>query len=211
MHYEDSFLGYLWSVLRPLSLFAVLYLVFGKAADLGRGVSDYPVYLLCAIVMWTFFTETTSGGVTSLVGNAALLRRMRFPRLVIPASVMAKGGLNLMLNFVAVAIAVALAQVEPRWTWLELPLLMLALGLLASGFAMILSALYVRLRDTQQLWSVAQQLLFFGSPIIYVASRYPESVQDVFNLARSRRSSPRCATRCSTRPRPRPRRPRAAR
>jgi ABC-type polysaccharide/polyol phosphate transport system ATPase subunit/ABC-type polysaccharide/polyol phosphate export permease len=182
-HYEDSVLGYLWSILRPLSLFAVLYLVFGKAADLGRGVSDYPVYLLCAIVMWTFFTETTSGGVMSLVANSALLRRMRFPRLVIPASVMAKGALNLLLNFVAVAIAVALAQVEPRWTWLELPLLMLALGLLASGFAMILSALYVRLRDTQQLWTVAQQLLFFGSPIIYVASRYPESVQDIFNLS----------------------------
>ena len=75
-------------------------------------MSDYPVYLLCAIVMWTFFTETTGGGVTSLVGNAALLRRMRFPRLVIPAAVMVKGGLNLVLNFVAVAIAVALA----RWS-----------------------------------------------------------------------------------------------
>jgi ABC-2 type transport system permease protein len=108
---------------------------------------------------------------------------MRFPRLVIPASVMVKGALNLGLNFVAVAIAVVIAQVEPRWTWLELPLLMLALGLLASGCAMILSALYVRLRDTQQLWNVAQQLLFFGSPIIYVASRYPESVQDIFNLS----------------------------
>ena len=183
MHYEDSVLGYLWSILRPLTLFAVLYLVFGKAAGLGKGVSDYPVYLLCAIVLWTFFTETTSGGVQSLVANAALLRRMRFPRLVIPASVMGKGGLNLVLNFVAVAIAVVIAQVEPRWTWLELPLLILALGLLASGFAMFLSALYVRLRDTQQIWNVVQQLLFFGSPIIYVASRYPESVQDVFNLS----------------------------
>ncbi len=98
MHYEDSVLGYLWSILRPLTLFAVLYLVFADAADLGRGVNDYPVYLLCAIVMWTFFTETTGGGVTSLVGNAALLRRMRFPRLVIPAAVVVKGGLNLVLE-----------------------------------------------------------------------------------------------------------------
>jgi ABC-2 type transport system permease protein len=183
LHYEDSALGYLWSILRPLSLFAVLYFVFANAAGLGRGVHDYPVYLLCAIVMWTFFTETTGGGVVSLVANAALLRRMRFPRLVIPAAVLAKGALNLVLNFVAVAIAVVIAQVEPRWTWLELPLLMLALGLFASGFAMVLSALYVRVRDTQQVWTVVAQLLFFGSPIIYVASRYPESVQGVFNLS----------------------------
>jgi ABC-type polysaccharide/polyol phosphate transport system ATPase subunit/ABC-type polysaccharide/polyol phosphate export permease len=182
MHYQDSVLGYFWSILRPLSLWAVLYLVFAHAAGLGDGVAHYPVYLLCALVLWTFFTETTSGGVPSLLTNAALLRRMRFPRLAIPAAIVAKGAMNLALNLVIVALALAIAGIEPRLSWLELPLIVLALGLFSSGFAMALSALYVRLRDTQQLWGVAQQLLFFTAPIVYVASRYPESVEGVFNV-----------------------------
>lgn len=183
VHYQDSVLGYLWSVMRPLGLFAVLYLVFSKAAGLGAGVQDYAVYLLTAIVLWTFFAETTSSGLVSLQTAQPMMRKMRMPRLAIPASVILKALFNLLMNFVAVGVVVTLAGVEPRLSWLQLPLLVIILALLAAGLAMLLSTLFVRYRDVGQAWQVIQQLIFFSSPILFVSARYPDSVQQVLDLS----------------------------
>ncbi len=183
VHYQDSALGYLWSVMRPLGLFAVLYLVFSKAAGLAAGVENYAVYLLTAIVLWTFFAETTSTGLLSLQTAQPMMRKMRMPRLAIPASVILKALFNLGANLVAVAVVIAIAGVEPMWSWLELPLLVAILAVLCAGLAMLLSTLFVRFRDVGQAWQVVQQLIFFSSPILFVAARYPESVQEVLDLS----------------------------
>jgi ABC-type polysaccharide/polyol phosphate transport system ATPase subunit/ABC-type polysaccharide/polyol phosphate export permease len=180
LQYEGSALGYLWSVMRPLLMFAVLYAIFASRAEFGEGVKHYPVYLLFAVVLWTFFAETASTGVTCLVRGEALLRRLRFPRLCIPLAVVAKALLNLGLNGIAVVALVMIVGVEPRLSWLELPLLVLLLAVFAAGVAMLLSALQVRFKDTLQVWSVLQQLLFFGSPIFYVVTEYPEAVRSAF-------------------------------
>jgi len=183
LHYEGSVLGFLWSVMRPLMLFAVLYFVFTKVGRFGSSVKDYPVYLLSSIVLWTFFSEAASGSVASLVRHEGVLRRMRFPRLVIPLSVALKSLFNLALNSLAVAIVIVIAGVQPRLSWLELPLLVSVLVVLATGVGMLLSALYIRYRDTAQLWSVVQQVLFFGSPILYVSAAYPEAVRELFSMS----------------------------
>jgi ABC-type polysaccharide/polyol phosphate transport system ATPase subunit/ABC-type polysaccharide/polyol phosphate export permease len=180
LHYEGSALGYLWSVMRPLLLFAVLYAIFASRPEFGEGVKHYPVYLLFAVVLWTFFAETASTGVTCLVRSEGLLRRLRFPRLCIPLAVVAKALLNLGLNGIAVVVLVVLVGVEPRLSWLELPLLVLLLAIFAAGVAMLLSALQVRFKDTLQVWSVLQQLLFFGCPIFYVVAEYPDAVRGAF-------------------------------
>ena len=183
LHYLGSALGYLWSALRPLAYFGILYVLFSKVSDVGSGVENYGVYLLAGIVLWTFFTETVSGGVTSLTRNEGLLRKMRFPRLAIPASIVLRSLFNLGINLLLVAGFVFAVGITPRLSWLEVPLLILLLGLLAGGLGMLLSALYVRYRDASQIWQVARQLLFFGSPILYVAGRYPEAVQEVLSLS----------------------------
>ena len=172
LRYFGSALGYLWSLMRPLLFFAVLYIVFTKLFHAGRGVPHYPVYLLTSIMLWTFFLETTIGSVQCLQVREGLLRKMRFPRLVIPLSVGLTAMFNLAINFVVV-IGFALASgVGPRLTWLELPALVFLLAALAVGIGMLLSVLYVRFRDVQPIWDVTAQILFYCSPIIYVAAQY---------------------------------------
>jgi ABC-2 type transport system permease protein len=177
LRFFGSALGYLWTLMRPLMLFGVLYFVFTKIIKFGAGVENYPVYLLGSIVLFTFFSETTSRGVVSLVERETLLRKIRFPRLVVPLSVALHALFNLGLNLIVVFTFVFAAGIAPRWSWLEMVPLVLLLVVLATGTTMLLSALYVRYRDMQPIWEVALQILFYASPIMYVTASYPDSVE----------------------------------
>ena len=181
-HYQDRLLGYVWAVLRPLSLFLVLYFVYSNATGLGEGVKHYPVYLLTAIVLWTFFAETTSGGLSAMAGAKATLRRMRLPLLAVPLSMLMKAFFNLGVNLSVVVVFVAFSGIDFRLSVLQLPLLLLVLAVFATGTAMLLSGVYVRYRDVTQAWTVTLQLLFFASPILYVTSRLPSELQGVLDL-----------------------------
>ena len=168
LRYFGSVLGYLWTLMRPLMLFGVLYFVFTKVFTIGEEVKHYPVYLLTSIVLFTYFSETTSGGVQSLMTRENLLRKMHFPRIAIPISVSLSALFNLGLYLLAVMVFAIASGVEPQWGWLQFPLLVLALTVLAIGFAMLLSVLYVRFRDVQPIWDVVLQITFYGSPVLYV-------------------------------------------
>jgi ABC-2 type transport system permease protein len=177
LRFFGSALGYVWTLMRPLLLFGVLYVVFTEVVRFGGDVEYYPVYLLMAIVMFTYFSETTSRGVGSLVERENLLRKVRFPRLVIPLSVALHALFNLGLNMIVVFVFVFASGIEPRWEWLELVPLLILLVLLSTGVTMLVSALYVRYRDVEPIWEVALQILFYASPVIYVASTFPDSVE----------------------------------
>jgi ABC-2 type transport system permease protein len=177
LRYFGSALGYLWSLVRPLLFFGVLYVTFTQILTLGGGVKHYPVYLLTSIMLWTFFIETTSASVQCLVAREGLLRKIRFPRLAIPLAVGLTALFNLTTNFAAVLIFALASGITPTVTWLELPLLVLLLAILAVGTGMLLSALYVRFRDIQPIWEVVAQVLFYGSPIVYVAAKYKGAVR----------------------------------
>ncbi len=179
LRFFGSALGYLWTLTRPLLLFGVLYFVFTEVVRFGAGVDHYPVYLLSSIVLFSFFAEATARGVNSLVERENLLRKIRFPRLVIPLSVTLNSLFNLALNLVAVFVFVFASGITPRLSWLEVPVLVGILVLLATGVTMLLSALYVRYRDVQPIWEVASQILFYGSPVLYVIGKMPESVQEL--------------------------------
>ncbi len=173
LRYFGSVLGYVWSLVRPLLMFTVLYVVFTYLFKVNKpGVKHYPVYLLSSIVLWTFFVETTAGSVQCLLAREGLLRKMRFPRMVIPLSVALLALFNLGMNMIPVFVFALATGVQPTLSWLELPVLILIMGMLAVGTGMLLSALYVRFRDIQPIWDVAQQLLFYGSPIIYTILQY---------------------------------------
>jgi ABC-2 type transport system permease protein len=177
LRFFGSALGYLWTLMRPLMLFGVLYFVFTEVVRFGAGVENYAVYLLSSIVLFTFFSETTSRGVTSLVERENLLRKIRFPRLVIPLSVALNALFNLTMNMIVVFVFVFASGIEPRIDWLQLPLLIGVMVVLATGVTMLLSALYVRYRDMDPIWEVVLQLLFYGSPILYVVSALPDSIE----------------------------------
>jgi ABC-2 type transport system permease protein len=174
LRFFGSVLGYLWTLMRPLLLFGVIYVVFTKVVRFGEGVEHYPVYLLMAIVMFSFFSEATSRGVTSLVERENLLRKIRFPRLVIPLSVTLAAFFNLLTSLVAVFVFVFISGVPVRPDWIQMPILIAMLVVLTTGVTMLVSALYVRYRDMQPIWEVFLQVLFYATPILYVITFVPE-------------------------------------
>ena len=182
LKFFGSVLGYLWQLMRPLMLFGVLYVVFVQFVRLGgETVPHYPSVLLTGIVTFMFFSAATGGCVAAVLNREALVRKIEFPRLVIPLTVVLVAYFDLLLNFVAVFVLILANGVEPRWSWAELPLLLLVLGVFATGFGMLLSALYVRYRDVEPIWEVALQVFFYTSPILFpielVAERGGEDVQ----------------------------------
>jgi ABC-2 type transport system permease protein len=169
LRFFGSVLGYFWQLFRPLLLFGVLYVFFTLVArvnGVGPGQEHYGAQLLGSIVLFTFFGEATSGAVRSVVDRENLVRKIQFPRLVIPLSVVLIALFNLALNLIVV-LGFAIAEgVQPTLSWLELPLIILTLVVLATGIAMLLSALFVSLRDIQPIWEVFSQILFYCSPVI---------------------------------------------
>jgi ABC-2 type transport system permease protein len=170
LKFFGSALGYLWQVMKPLLLFAVLYTFFVVIGHVGKGgkpgEADYGVQLLGSIVLFTFFAESTGGAVRSVVERENLVRKIQFPRLVIPISVVLLAFFNLMLNLLVVLVFALIAGIHPMLSWLELPLILAMLIVFATGMAMLLSALFVRARDMQPIWEVFSQVLFYASPVI---------------------------------------------
>jgi ABC-2 type transport system permease protein len=172
LRYFGSLLGYVWSLMRPLLFFGILYLFFTKILDIGRGIPHYGVYLLTSIMLWNYFAEATGNCVSALVMREGLLRKVRFPRMVVPLSVSLTAAFNLGMNFIAV-VAFALADgVTPTFRWLEMIPITGAFIVLATGIGMLLSTLYVRFRDVQPIWDVGLQAWFYCSPIMYTAKSY---------------------------------------
>jgi ABC-2 type transport system permease protein len=167
LRYFGSSLGYLWSLMKPLMLFGILYAVFTQIVRIGSGVELYPVALLLGVVLFGFLSESTGAALTSLVDREALIRKVEFPRIAVPFSTVLTALMNVGLNLIAVVVFLLAAGGSVRWSWLELPFLLAALAVLAGGAGMLLSVLYVRFRDVRPIWDVALQVLFYASPIFY--------------------------------------------
>jgi ABC-2 type transport system permease protein len=165
--YFGTVLGYLWSLIRPLALFGVLLFVFTQVFKVGSELPHYPVLLLMGVVLFTFFQESTTIAVTSVVGQEGVVRKTQFPRLVIPLSTVLTGIMNLGLNLIIVFIFLFAFGVEPLWTWLLFPLALALLAVLTAVVGMGLSVLFVRFRDVSIIWAVFSQILFYATPVLY--------------------------------------------
>jgi len=173
--YFGTVLGYIWSLVRPLMLFGVLLFVFTKVFKVGSDLPFYPVLLLTGIVLFTFFQEATQNSVTSVVAQEGVVRKTQFPRLVIPLSVSLTAAFNLSLNLVVVFGFVLAWGVDPAWTWLLLPIPLALIFIFAGAISMALSVLYVRFRDVLIIWTVAAQVLFYATPILYPIEAVPDT------------------------------------
>jgi ABC-2 type transport system permease protein len=180
LKFFGSALGYVWQVMRPLLLFGVLYVFFVKIFHVDKATGDaakfYGVQLLGSIVLFTFFNEAATGAVRSVVDRENLVRKIQFPRLAIPISVVVLALFNLGLNLVVVMVFAVISGVRPMLSWLELPLIILMITLLATGIAMLLSALFVKFRDIQPIWEVLSQILFYSSPVIIPVEKVREAL-----------------------------------
>ena len=167
LRFYGSALGYLWQLMRPLLLFGVLYVVFTQFVRLGGGIEHYPVVLLTGIVLFTFISEATSTGVSSIVANEALIRKVEFPRMAIPCSVVLTALFNLGLNMIAVVVFAAISGVDLHSSLVQLPIIVGALVAFVLGVVLFTSAMYVKYRDVQPIWDVILQMLFYGTPVLY--------------------------------------------
>ena len=179
LKYAGSALGYVWSVVKPLSLFTVLYLVFGRIFKLGDISEFYGLALLIGIVLFSFFSDATNQGMVALVHRESLLRRLRFPRIIIPTAATLTAAMTFGINLLVVAGFVAWQGIVPRLDWLLLVPLLLELYLFTLGTALILTTLFVSLRDIGQVWELGAQLLFYASPVIYPVTYLPPWARDL--------------------------------
>jgi ABC-2 type transport system permease protein len=183
LRYQGSVLGYLWSLLRPLLLFAILYLVFARFLKVGNDIPHYPVYLLLGIVLWNYFAEVTMGSVTAIVGRGDLLRKINFPKYVIIFAGSFSAFINLLLNFVVIAIFMIITDVSVSWHALLLLPLIAELFIFSIAVAFFLSTLYVRFRDVSYIWEVIMQAAFYATPILYTLTRVPHAAAKILILS----------------------------
>ncbi len=185
IRYQDSFLGYVWSLLRPLLLFLILYAVFTKFLKVGNAVPHYAVYLLLGIVFWNFFVELTVGSVSAIVGKGDLIRKINFPKYNIVVANSFAALINLGLNFIVVAIFMIFSHVGVNIYDLLLIPLIIELYIFSLAIAFLLSSLFVKFRDVGYVWDVFIQGAFYGTPILYPLSRIPQHYQLIRQIVMS--------------------------
>ena len=179
LKYAGSALGYVWSVLKPLLLFTMLYLVFGRVFKLGLISPYYSVSLLIGIVLFTFLADATSLAMWSLVSRESLLRKLIFPRSVIPTSATMTAAITFCTNAVVVMGFVFWNGLVPQPDWVLIVPLLLELYVFTLGVSLILATLFVRFRDLSQIWELALQLFFYASPIIYPIGYLPPWARNI--------------------------------
>jgi ABC-2 type transport system permease protein len=177
--YAGAVLGYVWSLLKPLAYFAVLWLVFAHLLRTANQTEDFTLFLLIGILLFTFFSDTTGVMLTSVVAGGSILRRLAFPPILVPLSASVGICITFLANILAIVVFIGIQQVAPRPEWLLVIPLLAELYLFSIGVGLLLSALYVRFRDVSQVWEVAVQLLFFASAIFYPIGILPEWAQKV--------------------------------
>lgn len=179
LKYTGSVLGYVWSILKPLLLFLMLYAVFGHVFKLGSLSPYYPLSLLIGIVLFYFFNDATVLGMYSLVTRETLLRKLSFPRLIIPIAATLTAAITFLANLTVIGAFVGWKAIVPRVDWLLLIPLLLELYAFTLGVALILATVFVRLRDLGQLWELAVQVFFYASPIVYPVGFLPPWARSV--------------------------------
>ncbi len=167
LRYQGSMLGMAWSVLKPLMLFAVMYVVFVRFLRFGAGIPHFAVSLLLAQTLWAFFQEATSQGMQAIVGRGDLLRKLKFPKYIVVVSSTVSALINLVISLFVVLIFMIVNGVEFRPTILLFPLVVVELYIFALGIAFLLSTMFVKFRDIGHIWDVIMQAWFYATPIIY--------------------------------------------
>lgn len=167
LRYQGSVLGYLWSLLKPLLLFAIMYVVFIHFLRFGEGRDHFAVSLLLGIVLWTFFTEATGQGMQAIVSRGDLIRKINFPKYIIVISGTISALINLIFNLVVVFVFMLVDGVDFKWSALLFPLNILELYVFSLAVAFFLATAFVKYRDISHIWEVLLQGVFYATPILY--------------------------------------------
>ncbi len=182
LRYRQTVLGVVWVVLQPLIAAGIFTFVFGTVAHLSSDGKPYMVFAFGALTGWNFFSGILTRASGCLVGNANLVSRVFFPRLILPLSVIPAALLDFIVALGMFAALLVVYGVAPTAALVTLPFWMLLLGAGALGAGLVAAALMVRYRDVQYVLPVAVQLLLYASPVAYAASRVPDNWRALYYL-----------------------------
>lgn len=180
IRYQGSVLGYVWSLLKPLLLFAILYVIFTYIVPIGKSIEHYSVILLLGVVMWSFFSEVTSVGASSVVANGDLIRKISIPRYLVVLASSFSALINLFLSLTVVFIFALINGLYPHISWLLIIPAIIELFAFSVGIAFILATANVRYRDITYIWEVFLQGGFYASAIIFPVSMVPSEFRTLF-------------------------------
>ncbi|MBR5297825.1 MAG: ABC transporter permease [Parabacteroides sp.] len=178
--YRRSFLGYLWSLLNPLLMMTVMTVVFSYMFRFD--IPNYPLYLICGQTLWTFFNESTSVAMHSVLLNGSLIRKVYVPKYIFPISRVLSSFVTMSFSLVAILIVMVVTGVSFSWKMLLIPIPLFFLLIFCVGMGMILSSLSVYFRDIVHLYSVLTMAWMYVTPIFYPVSALPEKVAVLLNV-----------------------------
>jgi ABC-2 type transport system permease protein len=182
MRYINAVLGYFWALMRPLLSFGIIFLFLRQILGFGGKIPNFAPMLMINIILFQYFQETTTQGMRALASKETLVRKMRFPRMVIPLTTSLTASITLGLNLTVGMVLLLAFGLTPSLHWLAIPLAGVALIILSTGIALILSVAFVRLPDVGQLWQVISRVMFYGTPILYTIDLVPSSVRHIVLL-----------------------------
>ena len=180
LRYHGSFLGYLWTLIKPLMLFGVLYVVFSILMRFP--IENYQVYLLLGIILWNFFAEGTSMGLASLLSKSSLISKVNFPRILVVVASTFSTLITFVLNFLVFIVFLVWSDIPFSSSMLFFPVYVVAEYLIILGVALALSVLFVRFRDISHIWEIVLQLGFWLTPIFYTIEIVPVQYHSIFYL-----------------------------
>lgn len=177
--YKGSFLGVLWSFVNPLLQVLVYALVFPYLMDMRGGTDHYLIYLVVGIIPWTFFTNTIVQGISSIRYNGGIIKKVYFPREILPISVVISGLINFLISCIIVLVFVIFGGFGVSWHLIFLPLIAILQGLFSLGIVLALSAINVYIKDAEYIVTFIVNMLFYGTPILYELKSFSSNVPDI--------------------------------
>ena len=178
--YKNSFLGILWSFLNPLLQLAVYSVIFG--ALLAGGDKTYHIYICVALIPWTYFTTAITQAAFTVIGNADIIKKVYFPREILPISVVTSGAVNFAISTIIILAFVIFSGVGLSWYILLYPLILLVQYILLLGISFIVSSVTVYFRDLEHIIGVVLMAAFYGTPIVYKLEQLPANLQIIMQL-----------------------------
>ncbi len=183
IRYKGSVLGYVWTLLKPLALFSIMYVIFIHFLKFGAGEPHFAVAMLLGIVLWNYFSEVTLNGMTAIVSKGDLMRKLFFPRYVIVVAGSFSALINLSINLLVIGILIVINGVDLGYRSLLIIPVIIELFVFSLAVAFLLSALYVKLRDINYIWELLLQVGFYATPIFYPVSMLMKYSEDAARMA----------------------------
>ncbi len=179
--YKNSFLGYIWSVLNPLSLAVVFYFAFKFVMKIP--VENFTLFLVSGLFPWQWFSNSVAAGSTVLIGNASLIKKVNFPRYFIPLATVLNDAFHYVVSLPVILVFVLFYKISPNFNWVYgIPLLIISQFFVTYGFTLMVSSINLFFRDLERLVMIGLTILFYLTPIIYDINIVPDEFKKYFWL-----------------------------